>query len=204
MGHYPLAIQVTDPTPGWKLGARVLPHRYLVHVRKLARFDDDGRPFAELSPSEVATLRRDGNTDPYIGEIDWLTLEIESDPTRPPRCVALRAPRGISTPEQRFPLAGIVTEASAAVASRDGSFLDPPQGLDYDDARFEVNRSRGRRRGRSAITTERLEDVARVARQHPRTPTAAVQAHFRISRGYARRLIKKAEAAGLELVGTDS
>jgi hypothetical protein len=54
------------------------------------------------------------------------------------------------------------------------------------------------RRTRQRVTPERLADVARVARQHPRTPTAAVQRRFRVSRSYARRLIKKAEEAELD------
>ena len=110
----------------------------------------------------------------------------------PPRCVVLRAPAGISTPEQRFPLAGIVTTATAAVASKDGSFMDPPHGLEYEDALFEAGRARGRKRARREITPERLEEIARVAGEHPVKPTAAVQHHFGISRGYARKLIKLA------------
>jgi hypothetical protein len=207
---YEVRVQVTDPAPGWKLGARTLPRHCTAIVSKLWRFDSEtGRPVAELSTREVAALLRadrDGTRDPdnpFVGVIDWLRLEIESTPELPPQCTAMHAPAGIGTPEQRFPLSSLVTDVAAMVASRNGSFFDGPMGLDYEDTRFEVGRARSRRRGRIAVTTERLEEVARVARKYPRTPTAAVQNHFRVSRGYARRLIKMAEESGLETVGRD-
>jgi hypothetical protein len=195
--RYRLKIEPTDTAPGWKLGkSRVLPRRFTIQVQKYLRYSQDGRTQTELSGAEVdalldvASATRQDWTRIRFGK--WLELEVESSPTEPPRCVVLRAPGGISTPEQRFPLAGIVTEAAARIASKDGSFVDYPLGIEYEDTLFEARRGRGRKRARRAVTPDRLEEVARIAEEHPRTPTAAVQHHFGISRGYARKLIKLA------------
>jgi hypothetical protein len=132
--RYPWNIEITDRTPGWKLGARVLPRGYTITVNKVFRIRGDvparePRATAELlSDADHDALRRgeyagaEGNTGWILGETDWLKLDITSSPTQPPRCVTLHAPGGIGTPEQRFPLAGILAEASAAIASKNGSF----------------------------------------------------------------------------------
>jgi hypothetical protein len=200
--HYSLSIELTDRTPGWWLHNRVVPQRYTIRVHKLFRVTDRGgsRGYisADLSDAEFDAVTDGAPTvgDNWaIGERTWLELEVESSPTEPPRCVVLRAPHGISTPEQRFPLAGIVTEATARIASKDASFHDAPKGFEYEDTLWEAGRARGRKRARRAITPERLEEVARIAGEHPRTPTAAVQHRFGISRGYARKLIKLAQAS---------
>jgi len=172
-----------DETPGWRLGPRVLPQRFTIAVRKLPpRVDATGR--------DVFNFLAGRGTD-------WLELDVETSPTQPPRCVALRAPGGISTPEQRVPVTSLVQEACAVIASDDGTFLDRPEGSVLEDMRWEVSRARPRKRSRQPITPERLEEVARIAHEHSRTPTAAVQHHLGISRGYAYRLRKLAEKAGL-------
>lgn len=208
MRRYPIAVQVTDPEPGWKLGTRVLPSRYTIVVERLFRVRDDGTASELLTDDEYdavtagAGLREKGWV---VGATEWLRLDVSSSPAEPPRCVALHAAGGIGTAEQRFPLAGIIAEASAAISSRTGSFklgsFDLPTRDEYDDALFEAKRARGRKRTRDPVTADRLEAVAHVARQHPGKRTAAVKAHFRISRGYARKLIKQAEQAGIETVG---
>ena len=174
-----------------------MPQAYTVFVKKLIRVTDD-RKWTDLSDAEFDEIYDGAPTagdNWMIGERTWLELDVVSSPTVPPRCVALRAPYGIATPELRFPLAGIVTEATAAVASRDGTFTDPPQGLVYEDMLSEASRARGRRkRTRHTITPERLEEVARIAEQNPRKTTEAVRRHFGYSRGYSRKLIKLAEA----------
>jgi hypothetical protein len=193
-----LFIQTTDPRPGWRLGSRVVPRGYTVGVRRLFRVKEQvggALKVEDLSQdeSDAAWAGAPPPGDWLLGERDWLELDVVSSPTEPPRCVALRAPRGISTPEQRFPIAGVVTEATAAIASKDGTFIDPPHGIDYEDALFEAQRARGRKRPRRAVTPERLAEVAQVAREYPRAPTAAVQRRFGICRGYARKLIKLAD-----------
>jgi hypothetical protein len=205
------SIEITEKRRGWKLGSRVLPASFTIRVSKLTKFrhlPPEQPEVFDLTDEELAAVER----DPLFLEDDgwlvslrtWLELDVESSPTTPPRCVTMRAPQGISTDEQRLPLAGIIAESCAAIASRNGSFelgvpFDvPARREEYEDALFEANRARRRRRTREAVTDERLADVARIAREHPRTPTAAVQRHFRVSRGYARRLIKQAEAAGLD------
>jgi hypothetical protein len=203
MAHfrYALSVEPMDTRLGWRLGNRVVPRGYTIRVAKYFRWHEpepgrrlEWRDLSDTEVDDVAAGAPTAGNDWAIGLRPWLELDVVSSPTEPPRCVALRAPNGISTPELRFPLAGVVTEASAAVASADGTFLDPPQGLEYGDAVWEASRARGRKRPRRTVTPERLEEVARVASEHPRTPTAAVQHHFGISRGYARRLIKLAEA----------
>ena len=195
--RYSLSIEPTDTRPGWKFGKRVVPRGLTIRVSKYFRFSEDGLKRTDLSDAEADALHdvasataEDWNT---IGLRTWLELEVVSSPTKPPRCVVLRAPNGISTPEQRFPLAGIVTEATATIASKDGSFTDYPLDLEYEDTVFEASRVKGRKRPRRAVTPERLEEVTRISGEYPRTPTAAVQHHFGISRGYARKLIKLAE-----------
>jgi hypothetical protein len=192
---YSLSIQPTDTAPGWRLGnGRVVPRRFTIRVTKYVRNSPNGLNRTDLSDAEVSALFDVASaTDSEWESVrlrKWLELEVESTSTVPPRCVVLRAPNGISTPEQRFPLASIVTVASATIASRDGSFVDYPLGIEYEDTIFEANRVRGRKRTRRAVTPDRLSEVARIASEHPLKPTAAVQHHFGISRGYAWRLIK--------------
>lgn len=151
----------------------------------------------ELTEDQVEAMR-DGSPSPdgwVLVSRPWLELDVESSPTVPPRCVALRAADGISTPELRFPLAGVVTEATAAMASRDGTFTDTPRGIVYEDMLSEASRARGRRkRTRHKITPERLDEVARIVEENPRNTTEAVRRHFGFTRGYSRKLIKLAEA----------
>jgi hypothetical protein len=201
--RYHLSVWVTDKTPGWKLANRVVPQGYTIRVEKYYRvaYAPGRREHLdlelELTADEVAAIRKgDPTPDGWVlVPRTWLELDVVSSPTEPFRCVALRAPGGISTPEQRFPLVGIVTEATATIASKDGSFTDLPRGLEYEDTLWEAGRARGRKRPRRAITPERLEEVAQIASENPRTPTAAVQHRFGISRGYARKLIKLAETS---------
>lgn len=212
MKRHEISYRITDKTPGFKLGNRVVPQGFTIRVQKPIRVNDRSGHWeaVELSDDEIEAISAGAPTagDHWaIGLADWLELDVESTPTRPPRCVALRAPGGISTPEQRFPLTGLVVEITARVATK-GALLESPAGdvwvldgatgLELEDMLFEANRARGRKRARSAITDERLEEVARVALAHPRTPTAAVQRHFGISRGYARKLVKLAEANGYD------
>jgi hypothetical protein len=196
MARYPLVVKVTDDRPGWRLGTtRVLPQAFTVSVFQPGW----------LAEGVWIDFQGMASTDPAIRALDpgdpfahpWLELDIDCDADRPPRCVGMRAPGGIGTRELRFPLAGIVATAAASVASRDGTFLDGPTGAEYDDMRAEVGFAQKRDRTRSAVTTERLAEIAEVARQHPNAPTAAVQRRFHYARGYARRLIKRAEAEGL-------
>jgi hypothetical protein len=168
-----------------------VPRRFTIHVKKYVRHSPDGLKQTDVDVSALL----DGASDDWVGLKEWLELEVASSPTEPPRCVVLRAPNGISTPEQRFPLAGIVSEAAATIASKDGSFVDYPLGVEYEDTLFEARRVRRRKRPRRAITPARLEEVARIASERPLTPTAAVQHHFGISRGYAFKLIKLAETS---------
>jgi hypothetical protein len=207
-------IQITDKSHGWKLGSRVLPAAFTIHLDRYTRlrnFDLDHPPewafeMFDLTDEEFSAFEKDPlfleNDGWLIGQRTWLELDVESSSTVPPRCVAMRAPQGISTDEQRFPLAGLIAQSCAAIASKNGSFelgsLDfPATREDYEDALFEANRARRRRRTREAVTDERLAEVARIALDHPRTPTEAVRRHLHVSRGYARRLIKQAEAKGL-------
>lgn len=190
--RYSLSIEPTDPRPGWKLGARVVPRGLTIKVKRYFRFSDDWQRRTDLADAEFEALAVEDFEK--IGIRDWLELDVVSSPTEPPRCVALRAPAGISTPEQRFPLAGIVTEAVAAIASKDGSYVDYAHDLEYEDTLFEASRVRGRKRPRRAVTPERLDEVERVASENPRTPTAAVQRHFGVSRGYAIKLRKLADS----------
>jgi hypothetical protein len=217
MRPYLISWQVTDQRHGWKLGTRVLPHRYVVRIDRYVLCDShSGQLIRELTETEVTEwssrpesaqefFEPDNPDSGLYSRFTWLELEVASTPTHPPLVVALRAPGGISARELRFPFTGIVTEATARLASTTGSWelgsLDWPTGDAYEDNLFEAKRARGRKRTREPITDERLAAAARVAREHPRTPTAAVQRHFRISRGYARRLLKLAEAAGLETFG---
>jgi hypothetical protein len=178
---YAYTVKVTDSTPGWTLGtSRLVPRGYSVYVF--------------LPGSGIVLNLLDDKTIVDVSTA-WLELEVVSTSTEPPRCVALRAPGGISTAELRFPLAGLVTEATAQIATKDGTFTDSAYGIEYEDMLFEASRTRGRKRTRTAVTAERLDEVASVAAQNPRKPTAAVQHRFGgISRGYARKLIKLAEA----------
>jgi hypothetical protein len=212
--YYQQTVSVTDKRQGWKLGSRIVPRGLKVELWKLTRYRDinlDDYPEkweeVDLTDDEDAAFERGTLELPngwFLNQRLWLALEIESSPTTPPRCVTLRALEGISTPEQRFPLAGIVAEAAARFASKAGSWeLGQYDHFskthdEYEDDLFEANRARHRRRTRQTVTTERLADIARVAQEHPGTPTAAVQRHFHVSRGYARRLIKQAEAAGVD------
>jgi hypothetical protein len=196
--HYLLVIQATDTRPGWRLNDRVVPHAYTIQVRKHARAfkRESVVEWVDLTDEEMDAIE-DGapssGDDWDLGTRPWVEVDIESSATEPPRCVALRAAKGISTPELRFPLTGVVTEATAFIASRDGRFQDPPQDLEYEDVLFEASRIRGRKRTRQAVTPEHLAEIARTAREHPRAPTAAVQRRFGYSRGHARRLIKRSQ-----------
>lgn len=201
--RYEIVFRTTDPEPGWNLGGnRFVPRRYTISVQKYFRVTDEGATWVELSHAEVVALHKGAPTDGHdarggywaVAPADWLELDCESTSTMAPRCVALRAPGGISTPEQRFPIAGLVAEATARLSRKDGeTFFNIPQGIELEDARAEARRIQGRRRPRSAITDERLDEVLDIVGRYPRTPTAAVQRHFKISRGYARKLIKLAE-----------
>ena len=201
MNRYALVYWVTDKRRGWKLGNRVVPRGFTIRVSKYFKVRARRLRSVDLSDDEIEALRAGAPPadDWMVGERDWLELDVESTPTQPPRCVALRAPSGISTPEQRFPLTGVVVQTTARGRDQ-GRHLPwtPPTALEYEDMLFEANRARGRKRARSAITPERLEEVARIALEHPRTPTEAVKRHFGISRGYARRLIKRAKDAGYD------
>ena len=200
MERFRLGVQVVDTSLGWKLGTRALPRRYVVSVytpeTSGVYVAGDGTPVAlvDRGPRPHAVEER-------ITLRHWLDLEIESTAQQPPRCVALRAPGGISTPELRIPLAGIVAEASAAVASRDGTFTDLPDRIAFSDNLFEADRAKGRSRSPRAKTPERLAHVARIARENPRTPTAAVGRELGITRQHARRLIKQAEEDGEDVGG---
>jgi hypothetical protein len=206
-------LEITDKRHGWKLGSRVLPAAFTIRLDRYIRVRDPlAHPSVEppewfdLTDDELSAYYSDPVAFERSGWIfsvrTWLELDIESSPTTPPRCVAMRAEQGISTEEQRLPLAGLVAESCAALASKSGSFelgsRDFPTPDEYEDALFEANRVRRRRRTREAVTNERLAEVARIALEHPRTPTEAVRRHFGFNaRGYARRLIKRAEAQGL-------
>jgi hypothetical protein len=205
--------RITDEQPGWRVGDRVLPRAYTVSLKKYVRGPSDARSnrefwsqARELTDAEREVWARDEaaferDEDCVISLKLWLELDIETAEDQPPRCVALRAPDGIGTPEQRIPLVGIVTEASASIANRNESFklgeLDFPGLIEFEDVKWELGRARGHKRVRREITRERLEEIVQVARRYPRTPTAAVQYRFGYSRGHARRLIKQAEQAGL-------
>jgi hypothetical protein len=197
--RYSLSVEPVDARQGWTLGRnRVLPRSFTVRVHRYFRFSDDRRRRDDLSDADVAALfdPASATRDDWqrIGVRNWLELEVVSSPTEPPRCVSLRAPDGISTHEQRVPLAGILAEAASAIASEDGSFVDYPRDTEYQDMVAEIGISRGRRRKRRSVTPERLAEVREVALANPRTPTAAVRRHFEISRVYARKLIKLSEA----------
>ena len=200
--RYELSVWPTDKTPGWKLGSRVVPQGYTIRVERYVHVAyQPGSPEhldleLQLTEDQVEAMREGSPSAAgwVLVPRPWLELEVESSPTVPPRCVALRAADGISTPELRFPLAGVVTEATAAIASRDGTFTDPPHGLVYEDMLFEASRARGRRkRTRHKITPERLDEVARIVEENPRKTTEAVRRHFGFTRGYSRKLIKLAE-----------
>ncbi len=204
MRRYALVTEITDDRPGWPVPPRrVLPRAYTIRVQRYVR--NDGDRARELTDAELAELVQDPERagDWLVGYRNWLVLSVETSATQPPRCVTLHAPRGIGTPELRFPLAGIVTEASAMLASRKrasgdppgplGQHLDLPGPIEYEDVVWELGRTRGRKRSHHAVTEARLAEAARIAAENPRTPTAAVQHHFKVSRGYARRLIKLAQ-----------
>ncbi len=210
--YHERSIQVTDTSHGWKLGSRVLPSAFTIRLARYTRIRDfDLSPeqveVFDLTDDELSAVEKDPRSfesDGWlIGQRTWLELDVESSPTTPPRCVAMRAPQGVGTDEQRFPLAGLIAETAARLASKTGTWelgkLDHVYKTrdEYEDDLFEVNRARRRRRTREPVTDERLADVARIALDHPRTPTEAVRRRFRVSRGYARRLIKQAEAREL-------
>lgn len=201
MRQYELAISITDDRRGWKVEPdRWLPRAYTITVQKYWWASTvDGAYLGDLTPEEIGALRReeissrDTDASRMVSVYDWLRLDIKTTDKQRPLCVALHAPRGIGTPEQRAPLAGIVTEASAAIASTSSGYADLPGPIEYQDVVWELGQARWRKRARRRITPERLEEVARIAREHPRTPTAAVQHHLGISRAYAFRLRKLAE-----------
>ncbi len=214
-----LYYQVTDSRPGWKLGARVIPTGFKIGVNRYTRVDGevdafDPHPHIDLTDEEAAALKageRDFLSPGWIPSLRLLLeLEVESDSNTPPRCVALRAPQGISTVEQRLPLAGLVAQAAAYLASETGNWdLVKGQRLDYlyktreqrEDDLFEARRKLGKhRKRRQPVTAERLAQVLQVARSDPAQPTKAVQDVFGFARGYAFRLIRRAEAA--EAAGT--
>jgi hypothetical protein len=196
MAPYPLVVLVTDQQPGWRLGTiRVLPRGFRVDVH---------RPGGPLGDGTWIDFGGVSSTDPAMAALlgdplarPWLRLEIACSDDQPPRCIAMHAPDGIGTRELRFPLAGIVATAAASVASSDGTFLDTPIGAEYDDMVAEVGFAQKRDRKRRPLTDDRLLEVAEIVSQHPHNSTAAVQARLNYSRGYARRLIKQAEAKGL-------
>jgi hypothetical protein len=194
-----ISIHPTDPAPGWKAGrTRVLPSRYTIKIDRWAHRSPKP-PFDVklLTDDEHDALVRGEYPRRNVTPTTWVELEIESSPEQPPRCIALRAPLGIGTPELRFPLASIVDTASATIASADGTFIDWAKDIEFEDTLFEIERVRRRRRRREKITDERLTEIAQLARKHPRKPTAAVVRRFGYSRGYTRRLIKMAEERGL-------
>lgn len=210
--RYPLFFEVTDARPGWQLGNRFAPRGLTITVQKYFRVRQDFTDPEVLSDEDHAAVQQGrycgaqytiapgevvGDPEWALGLLDWIMLDVTSSDTQPPQCVALRAPRGIGTAELRFPFASIVTTAVAAVASKDGSFRDFPHGLEYEDTVFEADRIRKRRRRRKPVTDERLQQVADLARANPTKPTAAVQHGLGVSRGYAIRLRKQAETAGL-------
>ena len=204
MRPYQLSYRPTDERPGWRLGTRVVPRGFTVRAERcFVHEDGPNGTFSDRRLTDAETLEwintpeeeRRGRSG-ILGLWTWLELDVESAPDQPPRCVALRAPHGISTPEQRFPITTVVTVATAHMASEDGSFPPKKTEFDFEDDLFEAKRVRGRKRARQAITDERLEEVARVAREHSGKPTAAVQHHFRVSRGWARKLRQRAEEAG--------
>ena len=127
MRRYALVTEITDDRPGWPVPPRrVLPRAYTIRVQRYVR--NDGDRARELTDAELAELVQDPERagDWLVGYRNWLVLSVETSATQPPRCVTLHAPRGIGTPELRFPLAGIVTEASAMLASRKRASGDPP------------------------------------------------------------------------------
>ncbi len=109
--RYELSVWPTDKTPGWKLGSRVVPQGYTIRVERYVHVAyQPGSPEhldleLQLTEDQVEAMREGSPSAAgwVLVPRPWLVLEVESSPTVPPRCVALRAADGISTPDSASP-----------------------------------------------------------------------------------------------------